>query len=220
MAWENQYINLVSTRPGVIFPLQNDAVSDDERSAIHSVLKPFPEVFVELGSGSGCHLIERARRNPDGAYLGVELRFKRTFRTAEKAERLGLRNLFLLRTTAQQAPKIFAPHTIAGFYILFPDPWDKRRWKKHRLLSSDFLMALHRLLKPGGFVSYKTDHQEYFEETLALAQQLPAFSVQRCIRGLHQSTAALENVMSEFESLFYSQQAPVYLLELMAEAGL
>ena len=215
MAWENQYIGLVATKPEMIFSLDNREISADDIAAITCALAPFPKVFVEIGSGSGQHLITRAKRDAANAYVGVELRFKRTFRTAEKAEREGVKNLFLLRTSAQTLPTIFAPATIDGFFILFPDPWAKRRWKKHRLLNPGFLKELHTILKPNGFVSYKTDHQDYFEETAALLSTERNFEVTRCIRDLHRSPAASENIQSEFESLFLSKGERVNLLEFV-----
>lgn len=211
-SWVNQYINLVGTKPGFILDFQPDSDINTQRTEIQRRSAQFPRLICELGCGSGEHLIEIARRNRDALCLGFELRFKRTFRSAEKAEQAGLDNILFARTDARAIGELLEPSSVDAFYINFPDPWAKRRWRKHRLINEAFLTTIARLLKNGGVFSHKTDSAEYFAETSLLVDKMEGFSRIRTSNDLHAENDP-SNVFSEFERLFKSQGLPVYLLE-------
>ena len=169
MAWENQYMQMVKSKPGIILAEEDRGdVSEAARRELRQRMASHAKVFVELGSGSGLHLLTLAEQNRDTLCLGLEIRFKRAFKTGEKAERLGLSNLLIMRSDARQISQLFEEKEVDGFFVNYPDPWDKRRWLKNRLLNPELLLTMRRLLKPDGFLRYKTDHQEYFASTAKL----------------------------------------------------
>ncbi|RIL10523.1 MAG: tRNA (guanosine(46)-N7)-methyltransferase TrmB [Proteobacteria bacterium] len=213
MTWLNPYIPLVDSEPELILSPGNLRSFDEIGAIIKRLSHTYQDLALELGSGSGGHLIERSMRDPSALHIGFELRFKRTYRTIEKAKRAGVRNLLMVHSKAQNAPKIFEPGSIRAIYVNFPDPWDKRRWEKHRLLSSQFLDEIARLLKPGGFFSYKTDHQECFEQVLTSLENKPFYKVSKLTFDIKSSEFAASNIESEFERLFYSQGVNVHYLE-------
>lgn len=213
-SWRNPYIDKVAQEGTHIFACRNNEVPAEEKKRFEEIRQDFERLYCEIGSGSGGHLIERAARDPQGLYLGIELRFKRTFRTAEKAAERGLRNLFVARTRAQLLPELFEKNTLSGVYILFPDPWDKDKWKKHRIFQPAFLDTLLELLKDNAFIHYKTDHHERFEEALALFNNFPQFTVTKQSFDLHNSRWNTANIESEFEKLFTSKGLPIYFLEV------
>jgi tRNA (guanine-N7-)-methyltransferase len=211
----NPFIALVATKPHLILRgSRTEGLSPESAERLRAALAKFPEVYVEVGSGSGGHLIERARRSPSALFVGFELRFKRVFRTAEKAEENGLQNVLVLQHDGAQLESIFGPTSLAGIFVLFPDPWEKRRWRKHRILSESFLATASRLLKPGGILHYKTDHSQYFEETVKRFEGNKDFSLARITRDLHRDAPDPSNIESEFEKLFKSKQLPIHLLEM------
>lgn len=203
--WKNQYIDLVEQKTDRIVSLNSRAVSPQQRSAVEAWIKPGQPIYCEIGSGSGGHIIERASRNSGACYIGFELRFKRAFRTVQKAEARQVPNVFLIRADAVTLPEFFSPDSLSGVYINFPDPWAKAKWKKNRILNPGFLEKISVLLKPGGFFAYKTDHTEYFEETVALLRKMPIFSIKELTSDLYSSSLLADNVPSEFENLFISQ---------------
>jgi tRNA (guanine-N7-)-methyltransferase len=208
----NPYRTLVTSMGRKILVNGTTDVSDETGDLVRSALSPFLKRYCEIGSGSGIHLVTRAQRDRAGAYIGIELRYKRAYRTAEKAERAGLDNLFVLRTDARHLPRLFRDTPLHGIYINFPDPWDKRRWHKNRILGPSLLDQASTLLEPGGFIAYKTDHQEYFESSLSLFEADPRYQVAEFSRDLYGSTHLEENVPTEFERLFLSQGLPIYFL--------
>ncbi len=210
--WKNHYIDLVHTKPDYIVPIRIEGDLPSASEKIKERAKCFQGIIAEFGSGSGGHLIERARRDPSNLYVGFELRFKRVFRTAEKAEEIGLRNLIVVQGTALHFPALFPPLSLRGAYVNFPDPWSKPRWKKHRLLSESFLTALRESLQIEGFFSYKSDHAEYFKETKLLLERMVGFRIEEASSDLWNSPYREANIASEFEGLFHSQGLPIHYL--------
>ncbi len=211
----NRFVSLVDTKPELIVRGDRDGLSPSGSALLTLKRREFSKLFVEIGCGSGRHIIEQARRMPDALFVGFELRYKRVFRTAEKAEQLGLNNLLVVQMDASAIPQLFEPASLDGIFVLFPDPWDKRRWRKHRILSPEFLVKAHALLKPEAFLHYKTDHGEYFEATVKVLESLALFTTRRVSRNLHSGAESLNNIESEFEKLFKSKQLPVHLLEIV-----
>ena len=210
----NRFVSLVGTKPELILRGSRCGLDPAASDLLIRKRREYSRIYVEIGSGSGGHIVEHARRDPEALFLGFELRYKRVFRTAEKAENLGLSNLLVVQLDASLLPSIFEPGSLDGIFVLFPDPWDKRRWKKHRILSPEFLRRAHALLRPGAFLHYKTDHGEYFEATVKVLEDLDLFTTRRLSRDLHSSAESLNNIESEFEKLFKSKRLPVHFIEV------
>jgi len=120
---------------------------------------------VDVGFGRGEFLLERARRDPEGAYVGLEVSFKRVLKMARRVARTDLRNLRIVEGPAEALlPELFAPEQVAVFWIHFPDPWPKKRHHRRRLVQPDLVRELARRLRPGGSVHVATDHAGYAEQ--------------------------------------------------------
>lgn len=206
------HVNIFRSRvdgfPGRIFNRLDDPA---ELSKFQAVRDSGSDLFVELGSGSGTHILEQARRHPDAKLFGFEIRYKRSVRTIEKAD--GVENVFILRVHASRFPELFLEDTLSGIWINFPDPWERPARRKHRMLNATSLKKIHSRLKSSGFLSFKTDHLEYFESVLGQIYNDGLFEIKKVVRDLHNSLDQPEdNIITEFESLFKSQAEPVYYL--------
>ncbi len=121
----------------------------------------FP-AHVELGASRGAFLEGIARAAAPDATLGLEWRRKFARWGTERLAKRGLDNARLLHADAKLAvPILFAPETVRAFYILFPDPWWKKRHVARRLLDPLFLRILARRLVPGGRIYLKSDVFDY-----------------------------------------------------------
>ena len=209
----NPYTKLINTLPEIVLVNSDKEPTEDELNAIKAASKPYKEIFIELGSGSGSHLLERSKIDPNSAYFGFELRYKRAFKTAEKALKAGLKNLFMCRTNANFFPALFSNTKISGIYMNFPDPWDRKRWKKHRMANEEFFKIISKMLANTGYFSFKTDHQKLFEDTLAIINENNDFVVSEKSYDLHKSEFTKNNVETEFEKLFISKKLPIYYLK-------
>jgi len=148
---------------------------------------PMP-VDVEIGSGKGRFLLELAARHPERGFLGVERAAKYHRMVCERAAKRGLANVRQLRTTAEDLLfRLLRPSSVGNLYVLFPDPWPKKRHHKRRLMKPDVVEAMARVLVPGGRLLVKTDHPDYAEvigEVLGAAEGLEAIPAGPAFEGL------------------------------------
>ncbi|RKH36096.1 tRNA (guanine(46)-N(7))-methyltransferase TrmB [Corallococcus sicarius] len=116
---------------------------------------------LEIGSGAGGHALEYCRRNPGVRFVAFEWRKKYARDTQMRGEKLGLKNLRVIESDARfVVPRIFAPGTLDGIHLQFPDPWWKRSHAKRAVVQPDFAKLMLGLLKPGGRFDMRTDVQD------------------------------------------------------------
>lgn len=137
-----------------------------------------PETFdgdvLEIGPGRGDFLLSEAAANPDTRYVAVELKKRRYFKLARRVEKRELRNVLLIHGDARIVlPKCFGDDTFERIYVLFPDPWPKRRHTGMRLLNHAFLCLLTRLLRQDGELILGTDAQDYMDWAIENADAVP-----------------------------------------------
>ncbi|MBK8638669.1 MAG: tRNA (guanosine(46)-N7)-methyltransferase TrmB [Chromatiaceae bacterium] len=119
-------------------------------------------VYLEIGFGNGETLAEIAARHPERNYLGIEVHGPGVGHLLLEIERRGLGNLRLLRQDAVDLlDRGLAPASLAGIYLLFPDPWPKKRHHKRRILNPEFVTRLARVIRPGGLFHAATDWEPY-----------------------------------------------------------
>jgi len=132
---------------------------------------------VDLGCGDGSFLVAMALKHPERNYLGTERLMGRVRSTSRKAARAGVANVRLLRVESGYAVRhLLPPGTVSRFYVLFPDPWPKRRHWSRRLIQPEFLRAAAMALKPGGELCIKTDDADYFEHIGRIAAGCDLFT--------------------------------------------
>ena len=140
---------------------------------------PFPfetsEIWLEIGFGAGEHLIEQAKARPDVGFIGCEpfLNGMAAALAAVERERLG--NVRLWRGDAilllEAAPDAYFNRV----FLLYPDPWPKRRHNKRRFVSDVMISTLARALRPSGDVRFATDIDDYAGWTLRRFLESPQF---------------------------------------------
>src|SRR5207237_3797830 len=117
----------------------------------------------------GAFLSELARCHPDQSFLGIEKLVGRVAKAGRKAGEL--ENVRILKVESSYAVRYLLPESsVSVFYLLFPDPWPKRRHHRRRLVTIDFLDSIHRALQPDGLLHIATDQFDYFEQIKSIAR--------------------------------------------------
>lgn len=124
------------------------------------------EVWLEIGFGGGEHLAEQARHHPDVGFIGCEPFIEGMAKALTQVDADGLKNVRLLMDDARPLVDGLAPGSLARVFIMFPDPWPKKRQQKRRLIQPDFLDSLHRVCRKGARVRFATDVVSYADEAL------------------------------------------------------
>ncbi len=135
-----------------------------------------PKVM-EIGFGGGEHLFHQAVQNPCCLFLGCEPFENGVAQLLQKIEAENVQNISILNGDARFLIADMKDKELDILYLLFPDPWPKKKHWKRRFFHQENLPTLHRLLKNNGEFRIATDHpsyQSWIEEILnsEIAQEL------------------------------------------------
>ena len=127
-------------------------------------------VVIEIGFGMGDTTAEVAIRRPEFNYIGIEVFLHGFVNLLNELGQRNIENVRLIRFNAVDVLNHMIPDGSAeGFHIFFPDPWQKKRHHKRRLMNPEFIHLLSTKLKVGGYIYMVTDWEEYAEEVLELS---------------------------------------------------
>jgi tRNA (guanine-N7-)-methyltransferase len=125
------------------------------------------EIFLEIGYGGGEHLTQRAGENRDVGFIGCEVYINGVARMLGQIGQHRLDNVRLWDEDAKPLLEWLPEASLDRAYLLYPDPWPKRRHRKRRFLSEDMLTKFARVLKPGAELRFATDIDDYAAFALA-----------------------------------------------------
>ena len=122
---------------------------------------------LEIGSGAGAFALGYAASHPGVRFVAIEWRKKYARELEHRARTRGLSNLRVVEADARAViPRLFAPGTLSGIHLQFPDPWWKRAHHKRAILTPAFATLLLGLAAPGAIFDVRTDVRSRAEEML------------------------------------------------------
>ncbi len=164
---------------------------------------PFESVSIEVGFGSGKHLIYQAQQNPKRLFIGIEIHTPSAQQVLRQVELLGIENIWVVNYDARLLLEMIPSNIIHRVYVHFPVPWDKK--PQRRVISKSFLAESMRVLEQWGKLELRTDSHNYFWYALDtfLGEGISKTAVE--IR----KNEALE-ITSKYEARWLRQEKDIY----------
>jgi len=229
----NPYIEKVKNHPHILVDLED----------IYSKSWKWEEFFwndnpliLEIWTGLGNFFSSQVIDNPDKNYIGMEIRYKRLYKTAEKSLkniknndntqnwnpkmlastfRENIDNFVVLKDFWERIDKIFWDYELSETYVFFPDPWDKNdKTIKNRLVQKSFLDNLYDRTKATWKFIFKTDHKWYFDFVLDEIKDT-SWKLEFKTYDYEAQWLYDKNKVTEFEQIFRWQGIKVNYLELV-----
>jgi len=162
---------------------------------------PKEKISVEVGFGSGRHLLHQAEKNPDTLFIGLEIHTPSAQQLLKQIELQGIDNIWVVNYDARLFLEMLPSNVCEQIFVHFPVPWDKKPHR--RVISPSFLSESIRVLRKGGRLELRTDSDNYYWYSLETFFSVPRTHVE--IR----KNEALE-VTSKYEARWLKQQKDIY----------
>lgn len=171
-------------------------------------------LWVEVGCGKGKFTVETAQANPDVLMIAVERCREAMVVAMEKAQSMGLTNVFFIDMDVANIEEIFAPEEIDRLFINFPDPWPRKKNAKRRLTHRGFLDKYCRVVRQGGEFHFKTDNAPLFAFSL---EEFAACGLEtkNVTHDLHAN--GVVGIMTGYEEKFYALGTPINRCEVVCK---
>ncbi|EAB5423721.1 tRNA (guanosine(46)-N7)-methyltransferase TrmB [Campylobacter jejuni] len=159
------------------------------------------KIYIEIGFGSGRHLLYQAKENPNVLILGVEIYNPALTQVAKLAKAQNVNNILLIQSDARLLLSVLKSKSVEKIFLHFPVPWGKKPHR--RVIGKDFCKECARVLTQNGRFELRTDSFEYFNFTLEqfLTFPVPKFSLRK--------NENLE-ISSKYEDRWKKQEKNIY----------
>ena len=136
---------------------------------------PVHQLWLEIGFGGGEHLLWQADQHPEAGIIGCEPFQDGVIKVLSALAARPRGNIRLYPDDARGLLRQLPTAAIARAFVLFPDPWPKRRHWKRRLISEETLTSLARVLAPGAELRLATDIADYAQWMLLAVRRQGSF---------------------------------------------
>ena len=127
-------------------------------------------VWLEIGFGGGEHLIHQAKLNPEIGFIGCDPYQNGVAKLMVKLTADPCENIKLYDGDVRNIFDVLAKNSISKVFLLYPDPWPKKRHHRRRFVTQEFLVPLYESMKPGSILRIATDIDDYVRQAL---QEVP-----------------------------------------------
>jgi len=173
-----------------------------------SIEFPFEQVAIEVGFGSGRHLLYQAEQNPQRLHIGLEIHTPSAQQVLKQIELQGIENIWVVNYDARLFLEMMPSNLCDAIFVHFPVPWDKK--PQRRVISPSFVGESLRVLTPQGRLELRTDSDKYFwysmETFFGLAQAEVNIVKNRDL-----------TVTSKYEARWKKQEKDIYEVHLHAQ---
>jgi tRNA (guanine-N7-)-methyltransferase len=146
--------------PKILLPIEKIKEELDPKTLWE---KPYEGYAVEVGFGGGEHLAYQAKHLPHIGFIGAEPFINGVAGLLQHIDENQLTNVQVFFDDARFLVEKLKAESLKRFYILFPDPWKKKKQFKRRIVCDEMLNQIHRLLEKDGMFFLASDHPTYLE---------------------------------------------------------
>lgn len=129
------------------------------------------EIQIEIGFGSGRHLLHQAKSNPNIQFIGLEIHYPSIEQLLKQLEIQNITNVLVVNYDARLFMEFIESNKVGRIFVHFPVPWDKKPHR--RIYSNEFVNEALRVLKIGGTLELRTDSRKYFDFCTEVLTNLP-----------------------------------------------
>jgi tRNA (guanine-N7-)-methyltransferase len=123
-------------------------------------------VWLEVGFGGGEHMVHQAVANPGVGIIGAEPYINGVAMLLGKIRRAGASNIRVHSGDARDLMDVLPDGSIEKAFLLYPDPWPKKKHHRRRFVTPEHLEPLHRVLANGAEFRIATDIPDYVRQAL------------------------------------------------------
>jgi len=157
-------------------------------------------VWLEIGFGGGEHMVHQAAQNPAVGIIGCEPYINGVAMLLGKIRKAGVSNLRVFPGDVRDMFDVLPDASVERAFLLYPDPWPKKRHHRRRFVTREHLEPLARVLKPGATFRVATDIPDYVRQTL---EEVPQCGFER-VGG---DTADMHTPWADWISTRYEKKA-------------
>ena len=129
------------------------------------------EIQIEIGFGSGRHLLHQAKSNPNIQFIGLEIHYPSIEQLLKQLELQNITNVLVVNYDARLFMEFIESNKVGKIFVHFPVPWDKKPHR--RIYSNEFVNEALRVLKVTGTLELRTDSSKYFDYCTEILTNLP-----------------------------------------------
>lgn len=118
-------------------------------------------VWFEVGFGGGEHIAQLALQNPEINFIGCEPFMNGVASLVNHIHEQNINNICIFQGNALDLLKSFSNECLSRFYLMFADPWPKKRHRKRRFIQHDILDLIIPKLEMNAEIRLATDHESY-----------------------------------------------------------
>lgn len=166
----------------------------------------FDDIYIEIGFGSGRHLLHSAKKNPNILHVGVEIHKPSIEQVVKQLKLQDIKNILVIDCDGRILMEFFASNSVQKIFVHFPIPWDKKPHR--RVISKGFTDEAKRVLKENGTLELRTDSDKFFEYSFGVFMEY-----------LHVDLKISKNkeleISSKYEDRWKKMQKNIYDLTLI-----
>ncbi len=177
-------------------------------------------ILLEIGCGKGEYSLGLAKAFPGKNFIGIDIKGDRIWKGARDALDQGLHNVAFLRIQAQHIGTFFGKHEVAGIWLTFPDPQERKTREKKRLTSPWFLQRYQQILAPGSPIHLKTDNRNLYEYTIAVIKEerhILECQTDDLYGGNQIDEPVVTSIQTYYEKKFLEERRPIHYLKFFLD---